>query len=171
MLLVTEAPAPKTRLTSLDAVRGIAACVVVLAHCYLTIPEQRRAGLASLLWPRALGFLHNGDAAVVVFFVLSGYVLALPYFRGTQPSYPRYVIRRVCRIYIPFPASILFSLLLYNLTSHQHAPAASEWFNTLWPTASPGPAVLARHFLMIGTVPDIALNESMWTLVHEMRIS
>jgi peptidoglycan/LPS O-acetylase OafA/YrhL len=79
-------------------------------------------------WSKPLLPLHNGDAAVFIFFVLSGYVHSLPYLRGTQPAYPEYVIRRVCRIYIPFAAAILFALLLYSLAGRPDAPVASQWF-------------------------------------------
>lgn len=96
-----ETRAPPRRLISLDAVRGIASLIVVFSHCYLTIPEEPRSRFeAGLLWPKLLFLLHNGDGAVMIFFVLSGYVLALPFFRGTQPTYARYVLKRLCRIYM-----------------------------------------------------------------------
>ena len=165
-----KATVPTRRLASLDALRGIAACVVVLGHCYMIIPEQPRAQFEGLFWSPLRPF-RNADAAVIIFFVLSGYVLAIPYLRGTQLSYPSYVIRRVCRIYIPFAASIVFALLLYSFASRQQVAGASEWFNTLWPSVQPGFSVLVNHLLMLGTGPDMALNPPMWTLVYEMRIS
>ncbi len=165
-----EIEAPK-RQTSLDAVRGIAACIVVAGHFYFTVPDQWREQIDGSPWSILLQPFHNGDAAVVIFFLLSGYVLALPYLRGTHLPYPHYVIRRMCRIYIPFAVAILFSLLLFSLTSRQRVAGVSEWFNTLWPSASPGFPTLAGHFLMLGTAPDITLNTPMWTLVYELRIS
>jgi peptidoglycan/LPS O-acetylase OafA/YrhL len=160
------------RLTSLDAVRGLAACVVVISHCYLTmISDDRRTQLESSFWFDLLRPLHNGDAAVIIFFVLSGYVLSLPFFRGTQLTYPRYVVRRACRIYIPFAVSVFLALLLYTLAGPPNAPDASQWFNTLWPPEQPGISAIAGHLLMTGTNPDIRLNPSLWTLVYEMRIS
>ena len=115
---------------------------MVLSHCYLTIPEEQRSRIDDFLWSKPLLPVHNGNAAVFIFFVLSGYVLSLPYLRGTQPGYPCYVIRRVCRIYLPFAAAILLALLLYILAGRSAAPAASQWFNNLWPSAKPGIAVV-----------------------------
>jgi peptidoglycan/LPS O-acetylase OafA/YrhL len=171
MTTINEEIAPSKRLISLDAVRGIAACIVVLSHCYRTIPEEQRSRIDDFLWSQPLLPLHNGDAAVFIFFVSSGYVLSLPYLRGTEPGYPCYVIRRVCRIYIPFAAAILFALLLYSLAGRPDAPAASQWFNNLWPSAKPGITVVAKHLLMLGTPPNMKLNAVMWTLVYELRIS
>jgi peptidoglycan/LPS O-acetylase OafA/YrhL len=152
------------RLTSLDAVRGIAACVVVLSHLFLILPDdQRSTFVAKLTYP-----LRNGTVAVFIFFVLSGYVLSLPYLRGAPLSYPRFVIRRLCRIYLPFAAAILFSLILYGISGQPHT--ASHWFSN-WPEAWPDVPTLAGHFFMLGTDPDIRLDSVMWTLVHEMRIS
>lgn len=158
------------RLTSLDALRGIAACVVVLSHCYLVIPEQNRALIDGSLWSIPFRPFHNGQAAVIIFFVLSGYVLSLPYLRGTQLPYLNYVVRRVCRIYIPFAASIFLALFAYILIGQSHAQAASHWFDSFWSTV-PTVSVVLKHFLMLGAGPDIELNPIMWTLIHEMRIS
>jgi peptidoglycan/LPS O-acetylase OafA/YrhL len=160
------------RLSSLDAVRGLAACIVVISHCYLTmISDDRRTQLESSFWFDLLRPLHNGDAAVIIFFVLSGYVLSLPFFRGTQLTYPRYVVRRFCRIYIPFAVSVFLALLFYALSGPPNAPGASEWFNALWPPERPGISVILGHILMLGTNPNIRLNPSLWTLVYEMRVS
>jgi len=164
--------AAKGRVTSLDAVRGIAACVVIICHCYLAlVPDQWFAEINHSLWAIPLRPLHNGTAAVIIFFVLSGYVLALPYLRGTQPSYPRYLIRRFCRIYIPFAVAIVLAAVLYSVTSHQPVANASKWFNTRWPLAWPGTSVFVNHFLMLGTAPDMTLDSVMWSLVQEIRIS
>lgn len=162
---------PARRLTSLDAVRGLASLVVVFLHCYVTIPEEHREAFEASPWSISLRILHNGDGAVMTFFVLSGYVLALPFLRGTQPGYPRYLVKRLCRIYLPFVASIIIATGLYTAVGPQAAPGASEWFNTLWPSSWSGLSVLAGHFLMIGTEPNMNLNPVMWSLVYEMRIS
>lgn len=159
------------RLTSLDAVRGIAACAVILSHCYLTIPETARAAIDASLWSIPLRILHNGRAAVIIFFALSGYVLALPYWRGTQPGYSRFLIKRICRIYLPFAAGLLIAMVLYAITPRDTAHAVSDWFNKLWPPHCLTPSILLQHFAMLGTRPGMRLNPVIWSLVYEMRIS
>jgi peptidoglycan/LPS O-acetylase OafA/YrhL len=79
------------RVKTLDAVRGLAALVVALDHAYLTVPEGIRTGIHSYaepwFWLRysPLRLMLQGSAAVMAFFVLSGFVLILPFLDGTQP--------------------------------------------------------------------------------------
>ena len=47
-----------------------------------------------------LAVLRAGREAVDFFFVLSGFVLVLPFLKGPV-AYPDFVFRRVCRIWIP----------------------------------------------------------------------
>jgi peptidoglycan/LPS O-acetylase OafA/YrhL len=162
------------RLSALDSVRGIASFIVMIAHCYwILVPYESRHQLDLSIWSRPIRLITAGDAAVIIFFVLSGYVLALPFFRGTQPGYLRYLSKRVCRIYIPFAVAIAVAALLSRIPdAGRIVPGATRLFNIgfqewLWP----GPSILARHFLMNGTEHDIGLDPVMWSLVYEMRVS
>jgi peptidoglycan/LPS O-acetylase OafA/YrhL len=169
-LVVPPAKTGKSeRYEALDSLRGIAALVVVLFHCYVALPELP----ASLHWAyyTPLRDLVNGRAAVVVFFTLSGFVLALPFYRHNRLSYPLYLIRRFCRIYIPFAVAIVLAVGLYALTGKHPLPDYSYWLNSQWPEVWPGGRVLAAHFLMEGTLNHMIFDEVMWSLVHEMRIS
>jgi peptidoglycan/LPS O-acetylase OafA/YrhL len=165
-----ETTAPTRRLTALDSIRGIASFSVLLCHYRLALPQETSASLVSFIWPPLLNLFTNGDAAVILFFVLSGYVLSLPFFRGTQPSYARYVFKRVCRIYIPF-AVVVFVAALFSCIPAVREPLAGvgNWLNEQM--GSVGSSALAGHFLMIGTQPDIALDSPLWTLIYEMRVS
>lgn len=98
-------------------------------------------------------------------------MLALPFWRGTQPDYVHYLIKRFCRIYIPFVASIFLALLLFMGTYEQPpVKGVSQWLHGIWPS-TPTPSVLAGHILMTGTEKDMELNTVMWSLVYELRIS
>ena len=166
-----QAVTPSGRLPSLDAVRGLASLAVVLSHCYLLLPEAQRGSLDASMAGRLLLPFYNGNAAVVIFFILSGYVLSLPYLNGRPPAYLRFVVRRLCRIYLPFAASIAAAILLYAAASHAPAPGASQWFNELVEVAPPTLAIIAAHLLMVGTSHAMALNPVMWSLVYELRVS
>ena len=98
-------------LSSLDGVRGIAAAIVVGFHTlpFVAIPpDVRNAWLAT-----PLGLLVNGPAAVHIFFVLSGYVLALSAGRdrGVR-AVTAFWTRRVLRIHPPYVAALLFAWAL-----------------------------------------------------------
>src|SRR5688572_30321030 len=98
------------RLTSLDGLRGIAALAVVFNHIFLVIAPGQAPWWMDYT---PLYYFFAGRKAVILFFILSGFVLALPYIHGTPPRYREYLIRRFCRIYLPFAAAICLSALLY----------------------------------------------------------
>lgn len=168
---------------SLDAVRGIAAFLVLTFHC-----AQLSTGFAARVSPLSPGawlqpwtwlkftplrlVVSGGPPAVVLFFVLSGFVLTLPFLRASGgPGYAEFSIKRVCRIYPPFAAAILVSALLYALVRPSPIPGASEWFSTvLWDRPLSLDYVL-RNLMMTGLRPDMTLDLVMWSLVHELRIS
>src|SRR5690349_15794432 len=109
----------KVRYHSLDSLRGIASLQVVIAHSLVAVPA-----LESIVYndptrlPRdvvfffinsPISFLWSDSAAVKVFFVLSGFVLSLPYYNAEKkhPYYPRFFIKRILRLYLPCLAIIL----------------------------------------------------------------
>ena len=170
------------RVKSLDSVRGLASLVVVFSHCYLVSPPQADFATAMTapepwthLWTwmsyTPLSALVNGRAAVILFFILSGMVLSFPFLVGKQMSYGRYAVRRVCRIYLPFAFAIFLAAALYAVVDPSPIPALGNWFNNKSWTAAPSWPVLAAHLLMTGRPGDIGLDNVMWSLVHELRIS
>jgi hypothetical protein len=88
------------RLLELDALRGLAALMVPLYHPRLLF-GLHLPGFEHYLWSGPLHILVAGPEAVILFFVLSGFVLALPIVQRKQLPYHAYLIRRICRIYLP----------------------------------------------------------------------
>ncbi|MEX2697532.1 acyltransferase family protein [Rhizobium mongolense] len=155
------------RFHKLDAVRGVAAFVVVLNHAYNLIPGDNWHNFAFDYTP--LSHLVNGRVAVIIFFVLSGFVLTIPYLKRPETPYPQFVFRRFCRIYLPFAMALAFATLLAS----QIAFPKAEWAlgDHDWTTPVDFQLV-ASHLLMIGVdYSSISLNPPMWTLIQEMRIS
>src|SRR5689334_14990744 len=113
------------RLESLDSLRGVAAMVVVLHHCALTIPDVRTA-LASTYIARPLII---GPSAVSVFFVLSGMVLYGTFDGKDGFHYVPFLIKRVTRLYPPVAAAVLLSLALYLAIQPHPIAGLSWWFN------------------------------------------
>ena len=171
------------RWDSLDSLRGIAAFLVVTFHC-----AQVTSGFAARSNPLSLAawgdgwtwlkytplriLVSSGPSAVVLFFVLSGFVLSLPFLRSERlPGYAGFAIKRLCRIYLPFAAAILFSAALYWLIDPQPMPALSHWFNTVLWDQKLTVGYVGRNLAMTGLTPDMTLDLVMWSLVHELRIS
>lgn len=156
----------QSRLPELDAIRGIAAVVVMLFHCCIMWYQP---GLfdASLTWV-LLYPLVAGHEAVILFFLLSGLVLALPMLKGGEQPYGRFLIRRVLRIYGPYFVALVFSVIGAALW---HRP---DWFgkgpgNTWTEPVSWG--LLVQHILFLGSYKDHQYNMAFWSLVYELRIS
>jgi peptidoglycan/LPS O-acetylase OafA/YrhL len=176
------ASGPKTRIETLDVIRGLAALSVVFYHCLCIQPgftgvsfdDAHAAGAVpttiNFLALTPLRLVWAGREAVGIFFVLSGFVLALPFVENTYPGYAGFAIRRFCRIYLPYAAAILLSLLLYNTAAAGPVTEASGWFNGFW-VHPVTPDVLRDHTLMLGQDDRNFLDPVIWSLVHEMRIS
>ena len=170
------------RFDTLDSLRGIASLIVVFAHCCMTLPKFSDYGLhyiqpaadwndplIFLLIRTPLRVLWLGRGPVALFFVLSGFVLSLPWLRGRPPAYPVFAIRRICRIYLPYISAVAIAILCATLLAPYRPVGQSEWFQkTNW--VEPFTlAVAVSHLLMLGT--HDTFNNVIWSLIHEMRIS
>ncbi len=89
-----------TRVAGLDSIRFVCAFIVVLFH-FGFIPREifgaDSHGLAALA-KGLLGCLFNGPAAVIVFFVISGFCIHFPYRDSPSVDVPAYYGRRLIRI-------------------------------------------------------------------------
>lgn len=107
-LLSSVAPGARPRVHALDGLRGAAALVVVAFHVvdYVALPQV----LLSTWLMSPLGVLVNGPGAVHLFFVLSGFVLALTMAGDGGPAgVPRFYVRRLFRIQPPYAFAVLFA--------------------------------------------------------------
>lgn len=156
------------RIHGLDSFRGIAAFAVVLNHFYNMVPELK--GDSSWLFNYTPAhWLIAGRCAVIVFFVLSGFVLALPYARGAASPYRAYVIKRVCRIYLPFVVAVLGAGVLCSWLAFPRPLWVGD--DPDWATVVT-PALLFSHVGMQGIgMQSVSLNPPIWSLIFEMRIS
>ena len=167
------------RVGALDSLRGIAALSVVIHHCLVVFPafwmvyQSSVAVESPAIWWAAYTPIHllwGGLEAVIVFYVLSGFVLALPLLSSNAPSYGAFTVKRLCRIYIPYAVSVLTAAILLNTTSTFGIPDLSAWFNGAW-SAPAEWSTITDHLLMLGTPRWNYVNPVVWSLVHEMRIS
>lgn len=109
------------RLPALTGLRIFAALAVYFSH--VGVPHNAPKVLAT--------FMEAGYAGVTIFFVLSGFVLAVNYFRQMTslhivPAY-NYFIARIARVY---PLYVL--LLFYFVVSmHAHGESVTGWWQNL----------------------------------------
>ncbi|KAF2988866.1 acyltransferase [Methylocystis sp. MJC1] len=156
------------RFRCLDSMRGIAALLVVFHHCYKAFDNT---GVGVFWWidHTPLRLLVSGRPSVILFFVLSGFVLAISFERTV--SYFGFVIRRFFRIYLPFAFSIFLSYWLFLLIPAAEIPSYGAWFNNNLPHGEISLPLLYHHLLMIGDIDSVRLNNVVWSLIYELRIS
>lgn len=163
-----------TRLSSLDALRGLAAAVVVLHHVALTSPpleaaySGRATGWAAVAAYTPLHALWAGGEAVLVFFVLSGLVLALP-AAGSRFDWRAYYPRRLLRLYVPVWAALLLAVPQdRRLRPGTTRTGAGEWLDVHVGSGGPLHDVPRDAVLLLGSgVTDSAL----WSLQWEVWFS
>jgi peptidoglycan/LPS O-acetylase OafA/YrhL len=186
---LVRAPAPAVtaraegKLVQLEALRGLAAFIVVAWH-FLWAFDQGRLGIvegfdqsAAMLGSVSFASI-DGPAAVTLFFVLSGFVLPLGFFRSghtdiVMRATAKRWLRLVCRVML----AVLLSWLLFRCGLYRHREAAqlshSAWLGTFGgshPQQGFAPSLLGA--LAEGSLfaflrePDM-YNPVLWTMHHE----
>ncbi|MGA8195675.1 MAG: acyltransferase [Acetobacteraceae bacterium] len=172
-----------SRLVQLEALRGLAAFIVVAWH-FLWAFDPAKLGIVDGFDPSAtmlgsVGFASiDGPAAVTLFFVLSGFVLPLGFFRsGHTDIVMRAAAKRWLRLVCLVMLAVLLSWLLFRLGLYRHREAAqlsqSAWLGTFGgshPQQGFSPSLLGA--LAEGSLfaflrePDM-YDPVLWTMHHE----
>jgi len=172
------------RQTHLEAIRGVAAFIVVLAHFAAAFYPSALFGnkypfhehWESLFTTTPLGLLVAGHFAVCVFFVLSGYVLSWPYFGDTSKDTVHLLaamLKRPFRLGGLVLASVLASFFLYRSACYFNGPVSIQsysipWFKDFWPQNT---FTLERLIIDVTTRMFSAgwfYNSPLWTLQIEL---
>jgi peptidoglycan/LPS O-acetylase OafA/YrhL len=105
----------------LDGLRGLAAVQVLLGHCVLAFFPAYVA---------TLGFVVDGDFAVLLFFVMSGFVLAFSFERAPH-ALAANAIGRVIRLGLPLAAAATAAFAAISLLPNWYQQAA-ELAHSTW---------------------------------------
>lgn len=150
---------PDGRIFELDALRGVAACIVLFHHFRF---------MFSMDPPRMfLRPLFAGRYAVAIFFTLSGFVLSLSYWRGRQIRYPLFLVRRFFRIYMPYAAACALAVLVALPLLNSIQPL-TPWFYRTW-HSSLTPILILRQLTLFST--DAKINTAFWSIRYEIEFS
>ena len=111
------------RIRGLDAIRFVCAVWVMLSHYGIPLPFGHQVqGLVPQILYSTLHSAANGVAAVIIFFVISGFAIHYPFRHGEKPAWGEYFARRYIRIGLPFlAANALVHFSGGRLTSLQNA--------------------------------------------------
>jgi peptidoglycan/LPS O-acetylase OafA/YrhL len=150
--------------------------VVLGTHCVLIDPELAEVSRGGAVadefrWAMTYTPLHllwAGSEAVLAFFVLSGFVLALPFLdMSSRPSWRGYYLSRALRIYVPAVASLALGLAAYQLVDHTSPPGASWWLRSV--DVDPTPGMVAYDATLI--LGNSLINVVLWSLRIELLFS
>lgn len=153
------------RIEQLDSIRGLAALSVLLSHIIIVNMD-----IFTFVMKTPMRLFTSGYSAVILFFVLSGFVLSLPFLNKDEINYFPYLIKRICRIYIPYLIVIIISIILSNIFYKDNIDGLSDWFNTSWSTL-PNIDLIMEHIFLLGNIHSENFNKAIWSLIHELRIS
>lgn len=185
----TTTSRPSEKLDAFEGVRGLASVGVFISHLIIAFwPVLYSKGNPFLsTFPKPVRWLSNtplrviydGQFAVMLFFVLSGFVLSIAFFRRQSgDGIPAAAARRYSRLMIPAAISVFLGYLVLTAGA-MHNMAASKMMNdtvgyphqwiALFYHQDPVARVALRHalwdtFFRGGSV----YNQNLWTMSIEL---
>ena len=163
------------RLTELDGLRGVAALVVVVFHLSLIAQPYLDTNTKGDIWwwitDSPLRIATAGTQAVLLFFVLSGLVVALPALRPGF-SWKKYYSSRLVRLYIPSWAGLaLAAILIFVIPRPSSAAVSGSWLSTTNARSTPIATLLADATLMkVGNGADNVLWSLRWEILFSVLL-
>ena len=141
----------------LESLRGLAALIVCVHHGMSVFADNTR-----LVVMDALMFAFNSAAAVIFFFVLSGYVLGRALER--DGAFVAYLVRRLFRLLPPFVVVVLFTFACERLFRIDPIPSGlmPGFQRMFWP--EPTWDALWDNLLL----SSFKVNGPTWTLLTEL---
>ncbi len=133
----------KTRLQSIDSLRGLAALLVICLHVaeyFILLPEIKSHGTALA---DAIIYYDLGRVGITVFFLISGYVICASLYGEKWSGLKRFVVRRFFRLFPLFWFSI--ALVWW---SHYYMMDLPFSASLVLANSTMIPAVLGQPFMM-----------------------
>ena len=160
------------RLAPLDGIRGLAAVIVVVYHLSLVAKPYLDTGTVGDAWwwinSTPLKLLSAGTECVLVFFVLSGLVVALPALREGF-SWKQFYGSRLVRLYIPVWGALVIGAALVILLPRDAGNAVSGSWLATTNAYSTNPALWFSQASL--TRVSYNLDNPLWSLRWEVIFS
>lgn len=139
----------------LQALRGIAALLVIVGHGLIILPQT------PVMF--ALGGIFEADAAVVFFYVLSGLVLGQSLSRHSQ--FLPFVVRRLARLIPALWASLGAAVVVSLIVAGSPLDEATDWFN-VYRSVDTSPHQIVLNALGLSW----RINSVMWSVQIEFFV-
>ncbi|MDN3019201.1 acyltransferase [Paenibacillus sp. BSR1-1] len=166
------------RYEELDSLRGLAALAVLFSHFLLVfkVIEIDTYNHGYKFFPNIFKYspLHiffGGHESVILFFVLSGFVLSLAFLKNnSEVSYRSFLLKRFFRLYPPFIFAVILAFFAKLYFNSGNLQGLSHWVQNAWSTKS-NLLLFLQHVIIFGNFDANDIDPVLWSLVHEMRIS
>lgn len=156
------------RITGLDGLRGFASLAVVLYHLTLIARPELSETTWAWLTQSPLKIVFPGTESVLVFFALSGLVVALPALRSDF-TWTRYYPSRLLRLYLPvFGALILAAVLIIAIPRDPATMPTGTWLRDAQASAVTPISLLTEASLLRESYD---IDNVLWSLRWELFFS
>jgi len=144
--------------TSLDLIRGLAALLVLLGHTrsdmFAPFTDLSNKNIYSFLF---YGITRLGHEAVIVFFILSGFLVGGGIIRDIKMNkfnIYTYAIKRATRIFVPLIPACIFTAFIHRYISSE------------WPEIT---VVMSNMFGLNGIITKtLKYNGALWSISYEI---
>jgi peptidoglycan/LPS O-acetylase OafA/YrhL len=159
--------------------RGLASVIVMIFHMAVWTVYGYSANeykiFANPFWRVAtqtpLKMLWGGNEAVLVFYIIGGFVLARPYLNGRRLDFQPFIIKRWIRLMLPYVLVIAVTVILivlFGAWKHDTIDLSGS-FNVKWKRV---PTALEMLLYFLGYDYNLnILSGAFWSMVQEWRLS
>ena len=167
------------RVEIFDGMRGLASVIVMIFHMAVWTVYGYSANeykvFADPFWRVAtqtpLKMLWGGNEAVLVFYIIGGFVLARPYLSGRKLNFKPFIIKRWIRLMLPYVLIITVTVMLialFGAWKHDTIDLSGS-FNVKWKRV---PNALEMLLYFVGYDYNLnILSGAFWSMVQEWRLS
>ena len=167
------------RIEIFDGMRGVASLIVMIFHMAVWTVYGYSANeykiFANSFWRVAtqtpVKMIWGGNEAVLVFYIIGGFVLARPYLSGRKLDFTPFIIKRWIRLMLPYVLVIAVTVILialFGAWKHDTIDLSGS-FNVKWKRV-PNALEMLLYFLGYDYNLNI-LSGAFWSMVQEWRLS
>lgn len=153
--------APNHRMPLIDALRALAALLVLCNHFSIYLP------MSDTVWDEFPAtfewFCDYGGMAVQVFLVIGGFLAARGMSASEQPTLPSLILKRYIRLAVPYLAAIILAITA--------SAFADRWIDhDAIPSPPTIPQFLAHVFLLQGVLGFDSLSAGLWYVAIDFQL-